>query len=115
MKNFIEAVTLETYPDKVCISIDNIDNIYPAERQIRSPKRINSHTCIDLKKPLYGTYNTLHCLGYYGNYKFEIEQARYGYLTRKEAKWYFYIFLILFPFINVMVRILVDIAWQMFK
>lgn len=115
MKNFIETETIEMYPDKACICVDNIANIYPAERQVRTPKRINTHTCIDLKKPLYGTYDTLHCLGYYGNYKLQIEQAKDGYLTKKEGRLYFYFFLILFPFINVMVKIFVDIAWSIFK
>lgn len=116
MKNFIDVQTFETYPDKVSIKIENIENLYPCSQNIRlKGKYYVSKSCIDLKKPLYGAYSTLHCLESYEDCKTSIEQSRDEFLTRKEARWYFYTFLILFPIINVIVKILVDLVWNIFK
>lgn len=116
MKNFIDVVTLESYPDAISVDIENIANFYPKKEVFTvGTENFTTYSCIDLKVPVWTHFKTLHCILPYSVLSSYISQTQSKYLTRSEAKWYFYFFLISFPFINVMVKIFVDIVWSMFK
>lgn len=113
MKNFIDIVTLESYPNAMSVDVENIANYYKQEDKCKIGNDIfSTYSCIDLKVPAGGRFETLHCLLPYTVLNSYIIKCQSKYLTRSEAKWYFYFFLISFPFINSLVKIILDLIWR---
>lgn len=113
MNNIIDVVTMESYPEAVSIDIDNIMHYYPKKEEFRrGEQKFTTYSCIDLKRPINNQFEILHCVISYGTLTAYIKSKRAKYLTREEARWYFYTFLILFPFINVLVKIILDLIWK---